>query len=113
MAVSSATLYLAPILVSLVITLGLGLLAYLRRRVTGALPLAIAIGLEAEWIGGYVLGLLSPTLEGKIFWGNVQYPGTLFTPLMILVFAPVYCGRPSAWGWELWGGVVPPGGGGF
>ncbi len=110
MDVSSAILYRAPILVSWLITVGLGLLAYLRRRVTGALPLAIAIGLEAEWIGGYVLGLLSPTLEGKIFWENVQYIGTLFTPLMILVFATAYCGRQPAGGWKLWAGLALPGG---
>jgi PAS domain S-box-containing protein len=102
-------LYLSPIVASLLVTFGLSLLAFRRRRVTGGLPFAILLLLETEWIGGYILSLLNPTLEAKIFWENFQYIGTLFGPLMMLVFAYEYCEKKPKYGWKFWAGLSIPG----
>ncbi len=45
------------------------------------------------WSGGYLFELLSPTLQGKIFWDNVQFLGIDVASVAWLLFASVYTGR--------------------
>jgi PAS domain S-box-containing protein len=104
----NSILYLIPIVGSFIITFGLSLQAFRRRQVTGGLFFAFILLLESEWLAGYIIGLLSPTLEQKIFWENMQYFGTLLGPLMILVFAVEYVEK-NAWGkMRLWVGLSIP-----
>jgi PAS domain S-box-containing protein len=104
----NSILYMIPIIASFIITFGLSLLAYSRRRVTGGLLFAIVLLLESEWLVGYIIGLLSPNLEQKIFWENIQYFGTLLGPLMILVFAVEYVDQNSVGKAKLWVGLSLP-----
>ncbi len=104
----NSILYLVPIIASFMITFGLSLLAFSRRRETGGLLFAFVLLLESEWLIGYIIGLLSPTLEQKIFWENMQYFGTLLGPLMILVFSVEYVDQNSLTKWKLWVGLSIP-----
>jgi PAS domain S-box-containing protein len=70
--------------------------------VTGGLLFAIVLLLESEWLVGFIISLLSPNLEQKIFWENMQYFGTLLGPLMILVFAVEYVDQNSMGKVKLW-----------
>jgi PAS domain S-box-containing protein len=101
-------LYLIPIAISWLITFGLSLLAFKRKGVPGSLPFAILLLLESEWIGGYIIGLLSPNLDSKIFWENIQYFGTLLSPIMMLLFAHKYTDQKSLNNWRLWVGLSVP-----
>ncbi len=40
-----------------------------------------------------LLELASPTLEGKLFWDDFQFIGSMFLPLLLLVFAFEYTGQ--------------------
>jgi PAS domain-containing protein len=102
-------LYLAPIATSWLITLSLTVLAFRRRKVTGGIPFAISLALETLWISGYLLELVSPQLEDKIFWDNLQSIGAFFAPLGFLVFASEYSGRRSWKKWKLWAVLAMPG----
>ncbi len=104
----NSVLYLIPIIASFLITFGLSLLAFRRRRMTGGLLFAIVLLLESEWLAGYIIGLLSPNLEQKIFWENMQYFGTLLGPLMILVFAVEYVDQNALGKTKLWVGLSLP-----
>ena len=39
---------------------------------------------------GYVLELLSKSLDAKVFWDNTQFIGTFFSPLAFLLFCFEY-----------------------
>ena len=55
------------------------------------------MGLGAsEWGFGYVLEMLSPSLEAKIFWDNVQFLGSSLIAPALLVFALLYT-RQTYW----------------
>ncbi|HPN53529.1 MAG TPA: histidine kinase N-terminal 7TM domain-containing protein [Anaerolineaceae bacterium] len=87
--------YLLPILGSLMLALGLAILAYRRRHIPGGFLFAIFLLAEASWIGGYILELLSPSLEGKIFWDDFQFIGTFMAPVIALWFTFQFCNVKS------------------
>jgi hypothetical protein len=83
-------LYLTPYLVSLAISLRIGLYALKRRQIAGAFALTVmAIG-ESTYIAGYILELLSITVAGKVFWDNFQFFGTLAFPTGLFLFGLEY-----------------------
>jgi PAS domain S-box-containing protein len=84
--------YLLTILISLSITCAIGVYAFRQRKVVGAMAFAVTIFLEAAWIMGYLAGTINITLQGKIFWDNIQWIPILFLPLAILSFAREYGG---------------------
>lgn len=87
---SSMFLYLFSILISIGITLGVGFYTARRQKVIGARSFAFVLFLEATWTIGYFFETIGPTLEGKIFWDNLQWIPSLFLPLAILSFAWEY-----------------------
>jgi|GEM_PF-2142237 len=85
--------YLVPFLVSLTIAVSMGLYTWRHRAVSGATPWTVVALSEALWILGYIFELLSPGLDGKIFWDNVQFLGMFVVPTALLAFALDYTGR--------------------
>ena len=85
--------YLIPYLLSLLISLGVGLYALRRRRVEGAGPFSMMVFFEAAYTAGYIFELLSPTLRTKYFWDNFQYIPTVGLAISVLYFALRYTGR--------------------
>ena len=67
------------------------------RSVAGVSAFAIGVSGQMLWIAGYVFEVLSPTLEGKIFWDNVQLLGTIGWVVGFFRFAVHYTDNKPRW----------------
>lgn len=67
--------FLLPYIISLSISAGVSVYAWRRRSVVGARAYAIVALGQALWTAGYICELLSPDLDGKLFWDNFQWLG--------------------------------------
>jgi PAS domain S-box-containing protein len=79
--------------VSALLSLHLAVYALLRRTFSGALSFALFMGGEFVWSAGYLFELQSTTLEGRIFWDNVQCLGFDALAAGGLLFALEYSER--------------------
>jgi PAS domain S-box-containing protein len=95
--------HLTPYLISLVLSVGIGIYAWRRKDVPGATPFALTTCAEAVWTVGYVLELVSPGLHGKISWDNAQWVGLVAIPPLFLAFSLQYTGRRPPRPRLLWG----------
>jgi len=86
-------LELLPYLLSLAITLGLAVFTFHRRSVLGARAFSIVIFVEMLETVGFILELVDPSLNGKMFWDNFQWFTTFLFPVASLYFIMVYIGR--------------------
>lgn len=86
--------FLLPYCLSAIICIAIGAYTLRRRSLPGALAFAALALLEAEWTLGYILQSLTPSLDGKLFWNNVQFFGAVATPLAYYYFSFAYTGRP-------------------
>jgi diguanylate cyclase (GGDEF)-like protein/PAS domain S-box-containing protein len=96
----SGFLYLIPYILSALICAGISFYALQRRALPGALAFAFLAGSEMVWTLGYILQLVSPTLDGKLLWNNLQFLGAVSAPVAYLAFSFAYAGRkikPSTW----------------
>lgn len=95
--------YLVPYLASMGVTFGVGVFIWRQRRnVPGAAAYALASIFSGLWIFGYIFEIITPDLDGKIFWDNFQYIGTMFLPTATLVFGLVFVRRNEKGMWRLW-----------
>jgi PAS domain S-box-containing protein len=101
-------LYLFPYVLSALISAGVGLYALNRRTVAGAVPFAWTALLQALASAGFILELLSLSLQAKIFWDNVQFVIIAISPLVILAFVFRYTGRRLAHPWRTFGLLAAP-----
>jgi signal transduction histidine kinase len=81
---------LVPFVGSLVISLGIGAYAWQQRSVKGVRGYAIYVFSQATWTFGYILELISPTLESKQFWDDFQYVGYFGVVHGSILFALLY-----------------------
>lgn len=66
----------------------------LRRRDTpGAFPFALMLFGESIWTSGYIFELLASSLQSRIIWDNIQFPGTDMVAFSACLFALGYTGR--------------------
>ena len=79
-------LFLLPYFLSLMISLGVLIYAWRHHHVRGASAYAWYVAGQSLWIFGYILELVNPGLEGKIFWDQFQW----FAGIFILVSFPVF-----------------------
>ena len=86
-------LYLIPYFISLIMSLGVGIYTLRRRSVAGAAPFAFVAMSQAAWTLGFIFELISPGLEAKIFWDNVQFVPPVVWFIAFLAFALQYTGR--------------------
>ncbi len=91
---SQTLLFLLPYSLSALLSGGLALYAWRRRRVAGATAFSGLALTQALWTTGFIFELLSPTLAGKIFWDDLQFIPALLLPIFFLAFAWEYSGRP-------------------
>ena len=84
---------LLPYLLSLAITLSLAVFTFRRRSVLGARSFFILILTELLETVGFILELVAPTLNGKMFWDNFQWYTTLLLGVAMLYFSLEYIGR--------------------
>jgi diguanylate cyclase (GGDEF)-like protein len=64
-----------------------------RQSVPGATAFALLTIFEAEWTLTYVLQMISPSLDAKLFWNNAQFIGAIITPITFLGFSLRFTGR--------------------
>ena len=74
-------------------TIAIGIYAWRHRHIPGIKYFALLMLAGASWVAGFMLELVSPTLEGKIFWDDFQFIGSMFVPLLLLIFAFEYTGQ--------------------
>jgi PAS domain S-box-containing protein len=86
-------LYLVPYFFAITLSIAIAIYAWRRRAVLGATPFAARSLLHVLRVIGFVLILISPTLEGKIFWDNLHNLGMVFMPVATLTFVIEYTGR--------------------
>lgn len=87
------TPYLWLLIVSAAITGGLGIYAWRRRAVTGAITFAALLLIATAWSLASALEMAGADLPTKLFWANVQYFCYGALPLAWLVLALQYTGR--------------------
>lgn len=66
-----------------------------KQAAPGARACALMLLSQAFWSVGYVAELLAKSLEGKVFWDNVQLPPPYVAALALLFFAFEYTGRAT------------------
>lgn len=89
---SAIALYLFPYVMSAAISAGVAVFVWRRRLLPGATAFMIFTFSQAWWTVGYIFELLSPSLEKKIFWDNVQFLPTFLIPVFVFVFVHIYIG---------------------
>jgi signal transduction histidine kinase len=98
-------IYLLPYLIPLLASIGISHYAWRRRDIIGAKPLAFACLVGAITSFFYMFELLSPSLQGKIFWDDLQFINMLYTPIFILAFALQYARFDLPHPNRVWGGL--------
>ncbi len=82
-----------PILTSLFLTLVVAVYAWRHRQLPGIRTFVYVLLAEISWIVGYIFELASPSLDGKIFWDDFQFIGSLLVPLLLMFFAYEFTGQ--------------------
>jgi PAS domain S-box-containing protein len=101
--------FLIPYLLSLAISIGLGVFAFRRRVITGAFELSVVAFGQFLMTLGYVFELISPDLEWMVFWDDFQFIGMFLAPSFLLVFILKYTGQKITHPeWLHTGLAVPP-----
>ena len=85
-----------PLLFSLALTIAVGIYAWRHRQSPGIRTYIYVLLVEVSLINGYIFELASPTLNGKIFWDDFQFIGSMFMPFFLLIFAYEYTGREKS-----------------
>jgi PAS domain S-box-containing protein len=93
---------LLPYLFSFVLSTGLGILGWSRRKTPGARGFMVACWSQALWTFGYILETTSATLNGKIFWDNFQYVPMFAAAVAALVMAYEYSRRELLQSGRIW-----------
>lgn len=81
-----------PILLSLFLSALVGVYAWRYRQSPGIQTFIYVTLAEMSWIIGYIFELASPSLQGKLLWDDFQFIGSMFMPLMLLIFAYEFTG---------------------
>jgi hypothetical protein len=82
--------FLLPYVLSFAISLGVLFYTWRFRNVRGARAYAWYVAGQCLWILGYIFELINPSLDGKIFWDQIQWGAGLFITIAFPVFAIQY-----------------------
>ena len=88
--------YLWILIASAAVTTGVGLYAWRRRTVTGAVAFTILMLVATVWSLANALEMAGTDLPTKLFWANIQYLCYGALPVVWLILTLQYTGR-SAW----------------
>lgn len=93
-----------PSALGALLTTGLVVFIIARRRWHPTGPVfAFLCGAAAIWCAGNALEFSSATVEGRVFWGKVQYLGSQSVPILWFIFATIYSGHGY---WLRWWKIV-------
>ena len=87
---SAEILHLLPYLGSLALSLGVAGLAWQRRQSKDVFACALYVTGQTLWILGFIIELLAPTLDAKIFWDGFQWLASFFVIIAFPAFAVQY-----------------------
>ena len=62
------------------------------RKAPGIYAFATAVLFEISWLVGYIFEINASTLEAKVFWDNIQYIGSFYAPIALLIFSLGFVG---------------------
>lgn len=82
--------FVIPYLLSLAITLGVAVFSWKRRSVIGASRYGWVAFSQSLWTAGYILELVSASLEKKHFWDDFQWAGGMLGMLTFAAFTLEY-----------------------
>jgi len=86
----SETLHLLPYIGSLALSLGVLIFAWHRRESKGVVAYLWYASGQTIWIFGFILELITPSLEDKIIWDGLQWVASLMIIVALPVFAVQY-----------------------
>ena len=86
-------IFLLPYLACLALSLGVLAYTWKRRHVKGAANYAAYILSHNLWTGGFILELLNPSLDAKVFWDGLQWIFGSAVVLSFLLFTINYTGQ--------------------
>lgn len=95
--------YLLPYLISLGLSLGVTLYTWRHGYVQGATAYGWFAAGHSLWTLGFILETLSPSLEGKIFWDEVEWLAGAAAGLAFPVFAVQFTDTKITHSNRLWG----------
>ncbi|MEN8242885.1 MAG: histidine kinase N-terminal 7TM domain-containing protein [Chloroflexota bacterium] len=78
--------FLIPYIISFGISLSVGIYAWRRKSIKGAISFSLVAFSQASTTLGYIFELVSPSLQGKIFWDDFQWFGLVGWYIGILIF---------------------------
>ncbi len=87
--------YIAPYLLSGLLSSAISIYSFRRASTTGARAFGFLALFETIWTLGYILQTLNPSLNGKLFWNDVQFLGAVAAPLAFFIFCLSY--SQSSW----------------
>ena len=87
-------LIISLLVVSGVITLFLGVNTSQKRDTKAAIAFSLTMLSASLWAFGFAVEVLSTTIEGKIFWANIQFLGINILPLSWFAMTLHYTGQP-------------------
>ena len=95
---TATLLYISPLIISATVLVGLLAISW-RNRTDAASPwFAVTILGFLMWCVGYIFEFASPTLQGKIWWADLQFVGIALVPVAWLEVVRRYSGRrPLPW----------------
>ena len=85
-----------PIILSLLLSGTVGVWAWRHLQMPGIQIYVYTMLAEMSWTVGYAFELASPTVAGKVFWDDFQFIGSMFTPLLFMIFAYEYTGQEKS-----------------
>lgn len=97
----TASFFIFPLL-SGIISIGLALLAWRRQKARVAIPFIFLMFSAALWSLGQFFEILSPNIEAKVAWDNVQFLASSGLVLSYLVFALHYTDNQNLLTPRLW-----------
>jgi len=78
---------------STILSLILVILLWTKRKITGARSLMWLFFALSFWAFGVIFESSSTTVELKLFWSQVAYIGTVYTPFLFFIFTTEYSSR--------------------
>ncbi|MFN8413690.1 MAG: histidine kinase N-terminal 7TM domain-containing protein [Anaerolineales bacterium] len=87
---SAEAFYLFPYFLSLAISLGIFFYTWSKKTVQGAYAFAFYTFGQTVWIIGFILGLISNSLIGKLFWDDFQWLGSIVVIISLPIFVLQY-----------------------
>ena len=79
--------FIIPYIISVLISLTVGVITWRRREVIGAIAYSIMTFGQASISFGYIMELTRHTLDGKLFWDDFQWIGFLMWATLMPIFS--------------------------